>query len=253
MDKKRSFSIEEKLISLARIQLFDSKIDRIHVLRGELPKEVRDLEDEISGLKTRQIKIEEEINGITTYINEKQEDIKTAKTLIEKYEKQSDNVKNNREYEAITKEIEMQQLEIKLCEKNIRDANEDLAEAVKNLDVTRKKISSLEAIYKVKVDELKVILTQTEKEEKALIKNLTNAHSNIEEKLLEEYTRIRKKFKNGLAVVKVERDACAGCFNAVPPQRQSEIRLHKRIISCENCGRILIDESVEMQAANSEN
>ena len=237
----KDFSVEEKLVNLLKLQKIDSKLDEIQILKGELPMEVSDLEDEIQGLKSRQVRIEEEINGITEYIDGKKASIKESEALIAKYEKQSDNVKNNREYEAINKEIEMQQLEIKLCEKNIRDANDELAEKVKVLDVARKQIAVKDGVLAHKKGELEKIIVETEKEETHFNQLSSDARAHIDSRLFYSYDRIRKNYHNGLAVVPVERDACGGCFNSIPPQRQSEIRLHKKIIVCENCGRILVD------------
>ncbi len=241
MASVKDFSVEEKLVNLLRLQKIDSKLDEIQVLKGELPMEVSDLEDEIQGLTNRQTRIEEEINGITEFIEGKKNVIKDSEALVAKYEKQSDNVKNNREFEAINKEVEMQQLEVKLAEKHIRDANEELAEKVKALEIAKKQVSVKEGVLTHKKGELEKIIADTEKEETALNKVSTDARNHIDERLIYSYDRIRKSYRNGLAVVPVERDACGGCFNSIPPQRQSEIRLHKKIIVCENCGRILVD------------
>jgi predicted nucleic acid-binding Zn-ribbon protein len=247
----KDFSVEEKLVNLLRLQKTDSKLDEIQVLKGELPMEVKDLEDEILGLNTRQTRIEEVINGMTEFIEGRKNAIKDAEALIAKYEKQSDNVKNNREFEAINKEVEMQQLEVKLCEKQIRDANEDLAEKVKALEIAKKEVATKEGVLNHKKGELEKIIADTEKEESALNKLSADARAHIDDRLMYSYDRIRKSYRNGLAVVPVERDACGGCFNSIPPQRQSEIRLHKKIIVCENCGRILVDadlnDSVEVK------
>ena len=206
--------------------------------------EVSDLEDEILGLTTRQTRIEEEINGITEFIEGKKAAIKESEALNAKYEKQSDNVKNNREFEAINKEIEMQQLEIKLAEKHIRDANEELTEKIKTLEIAKKQVATKEGVLTHKKSELQKIIVETEKEEKHFNKQSADSRSHIDERLLYSYDRIRKSYRNGLAVVPVERDACGGCFNSIPPQRQSEIRLHKKTIVCENCGRILVDSDL---------
>ena len=251
MANVKEFSVEEKLSSLVTLQKIESKLDEIHILKGELPMEVSDLEDEIHGLQARQTRIEEEINGITEFMEGKKNAIKESEALIAKYEKQSENVKNNREFEAINKEIEMQQLEIKLSEKHIRDANEELAEKVKTLDAAKKQVSVKEGVLNHKKGELQKIITDTEKEETHFNKQSGEARKQIDDRLLYSYDRIRKNYRNGLAVVPVERDACGGCFNSIPPQRQSEIRLHKKIIVCENCGRILVDatlnDSVEVK------
>ena len=244
MPNVKEYSVEEKLTSLVSLQKIESKIDEIQVLKGELPMEVSDLEDEITGLHSRQIRIEEEINGIQEFINSKKNLIKDAEGLIKKYEKQSENVKNSREFEAITKEIEMQQLEMKLAEKHIRDANEEIAEKVVVLDKAKKNVAAKEGVLNTKKGELEKIIASTEKEEKHFSKFSTEAREKVEERLLNSYDRIRKNYRNGLAVVPVERDACGGCFNAIPPQRQSEIRQRKKIIVCENCGRILVDRDL---------
>ena len=244
MASVKDFSVEEKLVNLYKLQTVDSSIDEIEILRGELPMEVKDLEDEVQGLLNRQSRIEEEINGITEFIETKKAAIKESEALLAKYEQQSDNVKNNREFEAINKEIEMQGLEIKLAEKHIRDANEDLGEKIKVLDAAKKTIASKDGVLTHKKSELEKIIADTEIEEKELRKKSDEARGHIDERLLYSYDRIRNSYHNGLAVVTVERDACGGCFNSIPPQRQSEIRLHKKIIVCENCGRILVEEDV---------
>jgi predicted nucleic acid-binding Zn-ribbon protein len=206
--------------------------------------EVKDLEDEVQGLVNRQTRIEEEINGITEFIEDKKAAIKESEALLAKYEQQSDNVKNNREFEAINKEIEMQGLEIKLAEKHIRDANEELADKVKALENAKKNIATKDGVLTHKKSELEKIIADTEIEEKELRSKSDQARTHIDERLLYSYDRIRNSYRNGLAVVAVERDACGGCFNSIPPQRQSEIRLHKKIIVCENCGRILVESEM---------
>jgi hypothetical protein len=237
----KEFSVEEKLSSLVRLQKIDSKLDEIQILKGELPIEVKDLEDEIEGLHARQTRIEEEINGIQEFIAQKQEGIKEAQALIKKYEKQSDNVKNNREFEAINKEIEMQQLEEKLCEKHIKDATEEVADKVRQLDLAKKAVATKETNLNGKKAELEKIIKETEKEESQYNKAASEARSHADDRLLASYDRIRNNYHNGLAVVPVERDSCGGCFHAIPPQKQSEIKLRKKIMVCENCGRILAD------------
>ena len=245
MASVKDFSVEDKLKNLLQLQKIDSKLDEIQVLKGELPMEVSDLEDEITGLNARQTRIEEEINGISEFIEGKKSMVKDSEALIAKYEKQSENVKNNREFEAINKEIEDQQLEIKLCEKHIRDANEELTEKIKALDLAKKAVASKEGVLNHKKSELEKIIADTEKEETALNKNSADARGHIDERLMYSYDRIRNSYRNGLAVVAVDRDACGGCFNPIPPQRQSEIRLHRKIIVCENCGRILVDANLD--------
>ena len=244
MANVKEYSVEEKLSSLLSLQKIESKLDEIYVLKGELPMEVADLEDEIQGLHARQMRIEEEINGITEFIEQKKNAIKEAQALEKKYEKDSENVKNNREFEAINKEIEMQQLEMKLAEKHIKDANEEIAEKVVVLDKAKKNLAGKEGVLTGKKGELEKIIASTEKEERHFNKLSAEAREKVEDRLLNSYDRIRANYRNGLAVVPVERDACGGCFNAIPPQRQSEIKQRKKIIVCENCGRILVDRDL---------
>lgn len=240
----KDFSIEERLSSVLRLQKIDSKLDEIRILKGELPMEVADLEDEIAGLRARQLRIEEEINGVNEFIEQRKNAIKDSEALVKKYEKQSENVKNNREFEAVNKEIEMQQLEIKLAEKHIKDAQEEIAEKALSLEKAKKNIEVKEGVLQTKKSELEKIIVANEKEEKQLNKEAADAKASVEARLLMSYEKIRGNYRNGLAVVPVERDACGGCFNAIPPQKQSEIRQHKKIMICENCGRILVDEEL---------
>lgn len=240
----KEFSVEEKLTSLLYLQKIESKLDEIHILKGELPMEVNDLEDEIQGLHARKVRIEEEINGVNEFIEKKKEAIKEAQALIKKYEKQSENVKNNREFEAINKEIEMQQLEVKLCEKHIKDANEEIAEKAESLEKANKAIAAKEGVLTNKKAELEKIIAHNEKDEKHFNKLASEARDHVEPRLFTSYEKIRRSYRNGLAVVAVERDACGGCFNAIPPQKQSEIRQRKKIMICENCGRILVDSDL---------
>ncbi len=237
----KEFSVEEKLKSLIALQKIESKLDELGIIKGELPVEVKDLEDELHGLQNRLHRIEEEINGIQEFIAQKNVAKKEAEDLLKKYEKQSDNVKNNREFEAINKEVEMQELEAKLMDKHIRDAMEEIGEKSKGLEGAKKAISNKKAVLDVKQAELEKVIASTEKEEKQYTKLIVDAKAAVDERLLVSYDRIRGNYRNGLAVVPVERDACGGCFNAVPPQKQSEIKQNKKIIICENCGRILVD------------
>ncbi|MCC6288689.1 MAG: hypothetical protein IT249_12480 [Chitinophagaceae bacterium] len=244
MPNVKEFSVEEKLSSLVSLQKVDSKLDEIKILKGELPMEVRDLEDEIQGLHARQTRVEEEINGIQEFIEQKKNVIKDSQALVKKYEKQSENVKNNREFEAINKEMELQNLEVKLAEKHIKDANEEIADKARLLESAKKAVANKDGVLKHKKGELEKIIGDTEKEEKEFSTIASEAKEKVEPRLLASYERIRKSYRNGLAIVPVLRDACGGCFNAIPPQRQSEIRQRKKIIVCENCGRILIDEDL---------
>ena len=245
MAQVKEYSVEEKLTSLIKLQKVDSKLDGLQILKGELPIEVSDLEDEIAGLNSRQNRIEEEINGIQQFIEDKKTIIKDSGDLVKKYEKQSDNVKNNREFEAINKEMEMQTLEVKLAEKHIKDATEDLAEKGRQLELAKKAIGAKETNLKAKKSELEKIIGETDKEEKQFKKLEEAARSAVEERLLISYDKIRNNYRNGLAVVPIERDSCGGCFNAIPPQKQSEVKQRKKIIVCENCGRILVDDDLE--------
>ncbi len=240
----KEFSVEEKLSSLVTLQKIESKLDEIHILKGELPMEVADLEDEITGLHSRQTRIEEEINGVTDFIEQRKNAIKEAEAAIKKYEKQSSNVKNNREFEAINKEIEMQQLEMKLAEKHIKDATEEISEKAAILDKAKKNIAAKEGVLTNKKGELEKIIAANEKEERHFNKQAAEAKQHVDSRLLASYEKIRKSYRNGLAVVPIERDACGGCFNAIPPQKQSEIKQHKKVMICENCGRILVDEEL---------
>ena len=240
----KEFSVEEKLTSLVTLQKIESKLDEIQILKGELPMEVADLEDEITGLHARQTRIEEEINGVTEFIEQRREAIKEAEAQIKKYDKQSGNVKNNREFEAINKETEMQQLEVKLAEKHIKDATEEIAEKAVELEKAKKNVAVKEGVLATKKSELEKIITTNEKEEKHFNKLAGEARVHVDARLLASYEKIRKSYRNGLAVVSVERDACGGCFNAIPPQKQSEIKQHKKVMICENCGRILADEEL---------
>jgi predicted nucleic acid-binding Zn-ribbon protein len=240
----KEYSVEEKLTGLVSLQKVDSKLDEIRILKGELPMEVADLEDEIQGLHARQMRVEEEINGITDFIEQKKTTIKDAQELVKKYEKQSENVKNNREFEAINKEIEMQQLEVKLAEKHIKDANEEIAEKATALERAKKAIGSKESVLNGKKGELEKIIGATEKEEKHYQELASDARQHVDSRLLASYEKIRKNYRNGLAVVPVERDACGGCFYSIPPQKQSEIKQRKKVMVCENCGRVLVDSDL---------
>lgn len=234
-------TVEEKLRALFDLQQVDSRVDRIRTIRGELPLEVEDLEDEIAGLETRIEKQKEEISNLDQEVTGKKNAIKDSQALIKKYEQQQSNVRNNREFESLSKEIEYQNLEIQLSEKRIKEYK------VK-IDMVKKTVEDLEAKYKDRKNDLKHkkgelddIIAETEKDEQKLIKYSEEFEQNIEERYLTAYKRIRKNSFNGLAVVAIERDACGGCFNKIPPQRQLDIAQRKKILVCEHCGRILVD------------
>lgn len=237
----KDFSIEEKLKAVITLQKIDSKIDEIRILKGELPIEVKDLEDEVEGLQTRLNNIESEVNSINEYIESRKNAKKESEGLIKKYEKQQDLVKNNREFEAIAKEIELQELEMKLCDKNVKDAQVRLQESLHAKMQAEGKLDVKNEALSVKQKELEKIIKETEVEEAALEKKSNAAKSHVESRLLNAYERIRNNYRNGLAIVPVLRDSCGGCFNVIPPQRQYEIQQHKKIIACEHCGRILVD------------
>jgi predicted nucleic acid-binding Zn-ribbon protein len=237
----KEFSVQEKLVSVITLKKLDSKIDEINKLRGELPMEVKDLEDEIAGLQTRINNIDNEIEVINQDITRKQNAQVEARELLKKYEKQQNNVKNSREFEAINKEIELQELEIRACEKKIKDANAEKGEQESSKDAIKAMIAEKEEVLKLKQGELQKIIAETEKEESTLLVKREKAALDVEPRLLLSYNKIRTSYRNGLAVVPVERDSCGGCFNVIPPQRQSDIRLRKKMIVCEHCGRIMID------------
>lgn len=235
-------SNEEKLKALFELQRVDSEIDKIKILRGELPLEVQDLEDELAGLETRITNLEEEIKGFETSVTAKKNEISNANSLIKKYKEQQNNVRNNREYDSLSKEIEFQTLEIELCEKRIREFSVQIKSKKETIDSSKSHLDERMSDLKNKKKELEDIIADTQKEEQTLIKKSKEYEIIIEPRLIAAYKRIRGNARNGLAVVTVERDACGGCFNKIPPQRQLEIRSRKKIIVCEYCGRILVDK-----------
>ena len=243
-DDKFEVSIEKKLIALYSLQQVDSQVDKIRIIRGELPLEVQDLEDEIAGLETRVDNYVLETVAVEKSITEKKTFIKDCHALIKKYEDQQMNVRNNREYDSLTKEIEFQNLEIQLAEKRIKEFQGSLELKKEEIERYQKLLSDRKSDLEIKKNELDDIIAETEKEEQDLITNSEKNRKYIEERLLTAYTRIRKNARNGLAVVQIERDACGGCFNKIPPQHQLDIRMHKKIIVCEYCGRILVDDEI---------
>ena len=243
-EEQVEITVERKLIELYTLQQVDSKIDKIRIIRGELPLEVQDLEDEIAGMETRITKYDEELEKFAKDIVEYKNKIKDATALIKKYEEQQNNVRNNREYESLTKEIEYQSLDIQLCEKRINDCTKKSEMLKISLNELKARLDERKSDLELKKNELSSIVEETEKEEAELIERSNESEKLIEERLLTAYKRIRKNARNGLAVVKIERDACGGCFNKIPPQHQLDIRMHKKIIVCEYCGRILIDEDI---------
>ena len=239
--EKIDASVEGKLRSLYELQLIDSKVDRLRIIRGELPLEVEDLADTVAQLETRFENYSKESADLETQVAEKTQAIKDHKANIKKYEGQLGKVKNNREYDAITKEVEFQNLEIQLCEKRVKEYKALIAQKEEFLLSAEKDLKDKKKDLKAKKAELEEIIEETEKEEQDLIKKSAKKSKETEARLLNAYTRVRGNMINGLAVVPVERDACGGCFSKIPPQRQLDIKTHKKVIVCEHCGRILVD------------
>jgi uncharacterized protein len=236
--------IEDTLMAVYQLQQHDSQIDKIRMIRGELPLEVQDLEDEIVGLETRIENYHTEIKSLDKLVQEKKQAIKDSEALIKKYEDQKLNVRNNREYDSLTKEIEFQTLEMQLAEKRIREYTDALAAKKLQIDESEAVLNERKSDLEIKKSELNDIVEETEIEEKTLAKRSEELQGRIEDRLLIAYQRIRKNARNGLAIVQIERDACGGCFNKIPPQHQLDIRMHKKIIVCEYCGRILVDSDI---------
>ncbi len=243
-EKQQELSVEEKLQHLYELQRIDTAIDKIRTLRGELPLEVQDLEDEIAGLETRLENLKTEIGEADKNISQKKQEITKAEELIKKYSEQLDNVRNNREYDALNKEVEFQKLEIELQQKRIRETQKNKKEKEEALEIASRQYEEKKADLEAKKAELNDIIAETHKDEEELMNKSEQLSKNIEERLLTAYKRIRGNARNGLAVVTVDRDACGGCFNNIPPQRQLDIRSRKKIIVCEYCGRILIDKYI---------
>ncbi|MFC2700775.1 zinc ribbon domain-containing protein [Segatella oris] len=234
-------SVEEKLKTLYQLQTTLSSIDEKKALRGELPLEVQDLEDELEGLHIRVEKIQNEIAEFQDAVAQKKHEITDAEASVERYKSQLNDVKNNREYDTLTKEIEFQSLEIELCNKKIKEAAIKIEECKRDLESTQQSISEREEDLNEKRDELDEIMQETREEEDKLKAKAKELETKIELRLLTSFKRIRKNARNGLGIVYVQRDACGGCFNKIPPQRQLDIKMHKKIIVCEYCGRIMID------------
>ena len=241
MAKKKQITVEEKLRALFDLQLIDSRIDKIRDIRGELPLEVEDLEDELAGMNTRLEKLNDGIEVVVNSISDKKNHIEESKELIKKYTKQQDNVRNNREYDSLSKEIEFQELEIELNEKHIKEFNVQIEQKKIVVDETSDRLKQRQEHLAHKQGELNEILAETEKEEQALINKSTDYEKKIEERLIKAYKRIRTSVKNGLAVVAIDRGASGGSFFTIPPQIQMEIAGRKKIITDEHSGRILVD------------
>ncbi|OIP00939.1 MAG: hypothetical protein AUJ98_06025 [Bacteroidetes bacterium CG2_30_33_31] len=241
---KKEIAVDEKLLALTRLQLIDSKIDKLRNVRGELPLEVEDLKDELLGLQTRIDNLITEVGELEKQIEDKKATIINSRESTKKYEEQRNNVRNNREYDSLTKEIEYQELEVELSEKRIKEYTYKLEVKKEAIEQSKVKFEERQEDLVSKKGELEELVTETETDEKILSKKSTENQNLIEPRLLNAYQRIRKNALNGLAVVAIERDACGGCFNNIPPQRQLDIRMHQKIIVCEYCGRILVDQSI---------
>jgi len=240
-------TVEQKLKALYELQTIHTKIDRIRQVRGELPMEVADLEDDVAGLETRIQKIKNELDDLEDDIVTRKNLIKEAQNNIKKYEAQLNEVKNNREYDAISKEIEIQGLDIQVSEKKIREYGFEIATKTQVFEKAQAELDGRKNDLDIKKEELNTITSETQKEEEELNAQAAKANSDIEERLLTAYNRLRQNAKNGLAVVTIQRDSCSGCFNQIPPQRQADIRQRKKIIVCEHCGRILVDEQMALE------
>jgi predicted nucleic acid-binding Zn-ribbon protein len=237
---KKEVSVADKLDALYDLQRIDSEIDRIRTIRGELPLEVQDLEDELEGLETRIAKIQEEIKDLENEVLDRKNATKDSETAISKYKEQQNNVRNNREFESLAKEIEFQELEIKLHDKKSKEAKLKITNKQESLTEAKERFDFRDADLKTKKGELQEIVSETQKEEDELIKKSEEAKKKIDDRLVFAYNRLRSNAKNGLSVVPVDRDSCGGCFNKIPPQRQLDIQSKKKVLVCEHCGRILV-------------
>lgn len=243
--KTAEMPIEEKLKMLYELQRVASEKDKLKTLRGELPLEVQDLEDEIAGLKTRINNYQDEIKSLETAVANRKTTIQESNAAIKKYNEQQNNVRNNREFDSLSKEIEFQNLEIELSEKRIKEHTSELEKKREAIESSKKLLEEREADLDSKQKELEDITEETKIETEKLNEKAEKIEASIEERLLTAFRRIRKNARNGLAVVTVERDACGGCFNKIPPQRQLDIASRKKVIVCEYCGRILVDQEME--------
>ena len=239
-----SISVEEKLKALYDLQCVDSEIDQLRIVRGELPVEIQDLEDEIARLESRLEKSQEEKTSLKDEMKARKGSIKNATELITRYRTQLENIKNNREFTSLTKEVEFQELEMELSEKKISEFKAKILMKDEVINSTTEILTENKEDLEAKKSELSEITAETEKEEKDLVKKSKSSQKKIDDRLLSSYNRIRGSVRNGLALVSVDRDACGGCFNKIPPQRQLDIKLHKKVIVCEHCGRILIDSNI---------
>ena len=251
----KELSVEQKLQTLYELQTTLTAIDEKRALRGELPLEVQDLEDEIAGLDTRIEKIANEIKEFQAAVTQKKGEVKEAQANLDRYNNQLNEVRNNREYDALSKQIDYERLEVELCNKKIKEATEQIATRTNDLEIAKTERDERQKDLEEKKSELKDILAETREEEVMLSERAKDLETKIEPRLLNSFTRIHKNAHNGLGIVYVQRDACGGCFNKIPPQRQLDIKMHKKIIVCEYCGRILIDPElagVKVEAEKTE-
>lgn len=237
-------AVEKRLVALYTLQSVDSEIDKIQIIRGELPQAVQDLEDEIAGLNTRIENFTAEIKDTEAANKARLAEIEEHNEQIKKYQKQQDNVRNNREFESLNKEIEFQNLEIQLCERKNKDGKAHVSELKQHIEAAKVLLENRQKDLEAKREELTSIIAETEKDEERLRAKSKEQEQFIDERYLTAYKRIRSAARNGLAVVQIDRDSCGGCFSNIPPQRQMEIKMHKKVIVCENCGRILVDDDI---------
>ena len=242
--KTISISVEEKLKALFDLQCVDSEIDQLRIVRGELPVEIQDLEDEVARVQSRLEKFKGEKKSLKEDLKLRKESIKNSSELITRYNTQLENIKNNREFTSLTKEVEFQELEKELSEKKINEIKAKILMKDEVISQSSDTLAEYQEDLEAKISELSAITAETEKEEAALLKKSDASQKKIDDRLLQSYSRIRGSVRNGLALVSVDRDACGGCFNKIPPQRQLDIKLHKKVIVCEHCGRILVDSNI---------
>ena len=242
--KTISISVEEKLKALFDLQCVDSEIDQLRIVRGELPVEIQDLEDEVARVQSRLEKFIGEKKSLKEDLKLRKESIKNSSELITRYNAQLENIKNNREFTSLTKEVEFQELEKELSEKKINEIKAKILMKDEVISQSSDTLAEYQEDLEAKISELSAITAETEKEEAALLKKSDASQKKIDDRLLQSYSRIRGSVRNGLALVSVDRDACGGCFNKIPPQRQLDIKLHKKVIVCEHCGRILVDSNI---------
>ncbi len=242
-------AVERRLVALYSLQLIDSEIDKIKIIRGELPRAVQDLEDEIAGLNTRIENFTAEIKETEAANKARNAEIADHEEMIKKYQKQQDNVRNNREFESLNKEIEFQNLEIQLCERKCKEGKAKISDYKQRIEAAKILLENRTKDLDAKREELTSIISETEKDEERLVNKSKEQEQFIDERYRVAYKRIRNAARNGLAVVQIDRDSCGGCFSNIPPQRQMEIKMHKKVIVCENCGRILVDDDIAAKAS----